>query len=167
MKLIIKRRDVVIVGLVVVFLGLFYWVAILPNISYVPRLLRIEQLINAYIVENGGCFPRSRHDLEEKGIIKENRNPDGSYAICDLLEGGWKDCFLEFDRFKLAYGERAEDLELRDEVLYDRKSGVEVFLISGPRNSGLPIWSGRPTYRRMSVRWYREMVKRNSRSSTL
>jgi hypothetical protein len=149
---------VVIVSSVVVFLGLFYWVAILPNISYVPRLLRIEQLIDAYIVENGGCFPLSRHDLEEKGIIKVNRNSDGSYDIRDVLNGGWKDCPLEFDKFVLDYGVTAEGLELRDSVLHDRQSGRERLLISGPRNHSFP-GSLRPTYRRMSVHWYNAMLK--------
>ena len=122
----------------------------------------VEFMVSAYIKANQGQFPTCEDDLIGQGFLGKRkvgeeyeyyRGPSCFGVDFPPENGRW----LPLDLFKLAYGADATDLELVNGKLYDKSSGKEVLLITGPYKENL---KRTPTcYESVSLQWYRLMLE--------
>jgi hypothetical protein len=123
------------------------------------RARAIGDWISLYIREEGVGFPASVRDLENKGYLRRTSTNDSTeYSIRFAVDGQkehWQ-AFSYFELFKIAYGAKVEDVALIEGQLRGKRSGKEMLLIDGPYKRFL-----KSTYRGISLKWYRLMVKEN------
>ena len=148
----------IVLFIIVLFVG--YGTRI--NQLYQGRAWSIERLISEYIKENAGQFPESQQDLISKRYLKveyEKGIPQYFNKITyNNQQMEWQEWPVHLEWFTVRYGVQKEDFFVKNEVLYEKNNGQEVFLLDGPYNRRFEP-TLRRTYRMISLKWYELMAE--------
>lgn len=157
--LLIGLSFVAVIVLFLLLSMLFHDLFLLPT----KRAWRVAELVDGFILANGGRFPTSEEDLENQHFISKNQTRDGTMYYqrsgqfdpkIPYRDEGWRP-FRGFGRFKIAYGVDIHKLEMGDGKLYDKTTQEQVLLIEGPQYKSLL----KHVYELISAHWY-ELMER-------
>ena len=156
-----RKKLLLLLLLCVMFFGMIWGVGYLHGSA--ASLGNMLPIVRFYI-EQHGSFPESFSEWENSGYLRKISTERRFYyqGRTAPLKGEterWS-VFASFEDFVFAYGVKVDQLELREDRLFDKTTGERVFLVKGPC-----FWLARPIYNEYSVEFYELMRKTGDRET--